>query len=71
MGQTPQRPESRSLHEGSALEWDEVVVLHTSLIPECMPIKGPTKQSELFFGFESKIRSRRYSLLVQPASIHG
>lgn len=42
--------------------------LLTGLIPEDMPIKGPTKQSELFLGFESKIRSRRDGLLVQPAA---
>ena len=40
----------------------------TSLVPEGMPIKAPTKQSELFLGFEREIRSRRDSLLVQPVA---
>ena len=46
-------------------------MLRASLIPEDMPIKGPTEQGELVLGFECKVRSRRNSLLVQPAATLG
>jgi len=43
-------------------------MLRTSLIPEDVPVEGSTKQRKLFLGSERKIRSRRDSLLVQPAA---
>ena len=68
MGQTPQPPESQSLRGGSTCGSRGVRETHTGLIPEDVPIEGPTKESELFFGFERNIRSRRDSFLVQPAA---
>jgi len=62
------RPGPHSLRGRSVRRWHGVRMSRTGLVPEDVPIKGPTKQGELFLGFESKIGSRRNSLLVQPAA---
>lgn len=68
MVQTLRPPESQSLRAGSASILHGVRVTQTGLIPKDMPIEGPTKQSELIFGFEPNICSRQDSFLVQPTA---